>query len=100
MAEEKGGGRPVKVVANLPYYITTPIIMGLFESGAPIDNITVMVQKEVAERMSAKPSTKELRCDNGALSVLYGAVNRGKCSCVTVRSAAKGGQCCVKIKGT
>lgn len=48
MAEEKGGGRPVKVVANLPYYITTPIIMGLFESGAPIDNITVMVQKEVA----------------------------------------------------
>lgn len=51
MAEEKGGGRPVKVVANLPYYITTPIIMGLFESGAPIDNITVMVQKEVADRM-------------------------------------------------
>ena len=49
MAEEKGGGRPVKVVANLPYYITTPIIMGLFESGAPIDNITVMVQKEVAD---------------------------------------------------
>ena len=55
MAEEKGGGRPVKVVANLPYYITTPIIMGLFESGAPIDNITVMVQKEAAERICALP---------------------------------------------
>ena len=47
------GGRPVKVVANLPYYITTPIIMGLLESGIPVDNITVMVQKEVASRMQA-----------------------------------------------
>ena len=65
MAEEKGGGRPVKVVANLPYYITTPIIMGLFESGAPIDNITVMVQKEVADRMQVGPGTK----DYGALSL-------------------------------
>ena len=59
------GGRPIKVVANLPYYITTPIIMGLFESDVPIDNITVMVQKEVAERLYAKPGTK----DYGALSV-------------------------------
>ncbi len=58
-------GRPIKVVANLPYYITTPIIMGLFESGVPIDNITVMVQKEVAERMQAGPGTK----DYGALSL-------------------------------
>ena len=66
LAEEKNAGKPIKVVANLPYYITTPIIMGLFESGAPIDNITVMVQKEVAERMSAKPSTK----DYGAITVL------------------------------
>ena len=65
MAEEKGGGRPVKVVANLPYYITTPIIMGLFESGAPIDNITVMVQKEVADRMKEGPGSK----DYGALSL-------------------------------
>ena len=56
---------PVKVVANLPYYITTPIIMGLFESGAPIDNLTVMVQKEVADRMQAGPGTK----DYGALSL-------------------------------
>lgn len=65
LAHEAGGGRPIKVVANLPYYITTPIIMGLFESGAEIDNITVMVQKEVAERMSAGPGSK----DYGALSL-------------------------------
>ena len=59
------GFRPVKVVANLPYYITTPIIMGLLEGGAPVDNITVMVQKEVAERMETGPGTK----DYGALSL-------------------------------
>lgn len=58
-------GRPIKVVANLPYYITTPIIMQLFESGLPIENMTVMVQKEVALRMQAKPGTK----DYGALSL-------------------------------
>ena len=62
---EKNGGRPVKVVANLPYYITTPIIMGLFESHVPLKSVTVMVQKEVAERMQAKPGTK----DYGALSL-------------------------------
>ena len=65
LAEEKNAGKPIKVVANLPYYITTPIIMGLFESGAPIDNITVMVQKEVADRMQVGPGTK----DYGALSL-------------------------------
>ena len=65
LAEEYNGGKPIKVVANLPYYITTPIIMGLFESGVPIDNITVMVQKEVALRMQAGPGTK----DYGALSL-------------------------------
>ena len=65
LAEEYNGGKPIKVVANLPYYITTPIIMGLFESGAPIDNITVMVQKEVADRMQSGPGTK----DYGALSL-------------------------------
>ncbi len=65
LAKERNGGRPIKVVANLPYYITTPIIMGLFEGQVPIDNITVMVQKEVAERMQAKPGTK----DYGALSL-------------------------------
>ena len=63
--EEKAIDRPVKVVANLPYYITTPIIMGLFESGVPLDSITVMVQEEVAKRMQAKPGTK----DYGALSL-------------------------------
>lgn len=65
LAKEKNGGKPIKVVANLPYYITTPIIMGLFESGVPIDNITVMVQKEVADRMQVGPGTKEY----GALSL-------------------------------
>ncbi|MBR5474469.1 MAG: 16S rRNA (adenine(1518)-N(6)/adenine(1519)-N(6))-dimethyltransferase RsmA [Lachnospiraceae bacterium] len=65
LAEEKNGGRPIKVVANLPYYITTPIIMGLFESGVPIENITIMVQKEVADRMQVGPGTK----DYGALSL-------------------------------
>ncbi len=61
----RGEGRPVKVVANLPYYITTPIIMSLLEGGAPLESITVMVQKEVAERMQAVPGTK----DYGALSL-------------------------------
>ncbi|MBQ3600137.1 MAG: 16S rRNA (adenine(1518)-N(6)/adenine(1519)-N(6))-dimethyltransferase RsmA [Lachnospiraceae bacterium] len=65
IAQEKNAGRPIKVVANLPYYITTPIIMGLFESHVPIDNITVMVQKEVADRMQVGPGTK----DYGALSL-------------------------------
>ena len=65
LAEEKNSGRPVKVVANLPYYITTPIIMGLFESHAPVSDITIMVQEEVAERMQTGPGTK----DYGALSL-------------------------------
>ncbi len=65
LAEEKNGGKPIKVVANLPYYITTPIIMGLFENHVPLYNMTVMVQKEVAGRMQAAPGTKEY----GALSL-------------------------------
>ena len=65
LAKEENGGKPIKVVANLPYYITTPIIMGLFESGVPLESITVMVQKEVAQRMQAKPGSK----DYGALSL-------------------------------
>ena len=65
LAEEHNDGKPIKVVANLPYYITTPIIMGLFESEVPIDSITVMVQKEVADRMKVGPGTK----DYGALSL-------------------------------
>ena len=65
LAEEKNHGKPIKVVANLPYYITTPIIMGLFESHVPIDSITIMVQKEVADRMQEGPGSKEY----GALSL-------------------------------
>lgn len=65
LVDEYNDGRPVKVAANLPYYITTPIIMGLFESNVPIDNITVMVQKEVADRMQVGPGSK----DYGALSL-------------------------------
>ena len=65
LVEEENGGKPVKVVANLPYYITTPIIMGLFEEHVPIESITVMVQKEVADRMQTGPGNK----DYGALSL-------------------------------
>ena len=65
IVQEHNGGRPIKVVANLPYYITTPIIMGLFESHVPLCSITIMVQKEVAERMQVGPGTK----DYGALSL-------------------------------
>ena len=65
LAEERNQGRPIKVVANLPYYITTPIIMGLFEEEVPVESITVMVQKEVADRMQTGPGNK----DYGALSL-------------------------------
>ena len=65
LAQEKNGGKPIKVVANLPYYITTPIIMGLFENHVPLQSITIMVQKEVADRMQVGPGTK----DYGALSL-------------------------------
>ena len=65
LVQEKNEGRPIKVVANLPYYITTPIIMGLFEKQVPLKSITVMVQREVAQRMQAQPGTK----DYGALSL-------------------------------
>lgn len=65
ICEEENGGKPIKVVANLPYYITTPIIMGLFESHVPLESITIMVQKEVADRMQCGPGKK----DYGALSL-------------------------------
>lgn len=65
IVQKKNGGKPVKVVANLPYYITTPIIMGLFENHVPLKSITIMVQKEVADRMQVGPGTK----DYGALSL-------------------------------
>ena len=83
LALEKNGGRPIKVVANLPYYITTPIIMGLFENQVPIDSITIMVQKEVADRMQVGPGTK----DYGALSlaVQYYADPRPKVGSAVIR---------------
>lgn len=65
IVQERNNGRPIKIVANLPYYITTPIIMGIFERHVPLESITIMVQKEVAERMQAEPGTK----DYGALSL-------------------------------
>lgn len=65
LADEENGGKAIKVVANLPYYITTPIIMGLFENHVPVESITVMVQKEVADRMQTRPGSK----DYGALSL-------------------------------
>jgi 16S rRNA (adenine1518-N6/adenine1519-N6)-dimethyltransferase len=68
IADKYNGGRPIHVVANLPYYITTPIVMGLFESGVPLHSVTVMVQKEVADRMQAGPGTK----DYGVLSLAVG----------------------------
>lgn len=69
IAEKGNAGKPIKVVANLPYYITTPILMELLESRVPIDSITVMVQKEVAERMMAKPGDKD--CGAISLAVQY-----------------------------
>ena len=78
LAEEYNGGKPIKVVANLPYYITTPIIMGLFESGVPIDNITVMVQKEVADRMKEGPGVQGLRRSVPGCPVLRGAGDRSE----------------------
>lgn len=65
LVNDKNDGKPIKVVANLPYYITTPIILGLFESGVPLQSITIMVQREVADRMQVGPGTKEY----GALSL-------------------------------
>ncbi len=65
LVQEKNNNKPIKIVANLPYYITTPIIMGLFEAHVPVDNVTVMVQKEVADRMQSGPGSK----DYGALSL-------------------------------
>ena len=74
LCDEYNGGRPMKVVANLPYYITTPMVMARLESRAPIRSITVMVQKEVADRMQAGPGTK----DYGALSLAVRYHSRAK----------------------
>ena len=79
IVEERNGGRPIKVVANLPYYITTPIIMGLFEKHVPLLSVTVMVQKEVANRMQVG-GDQGLRSTVPGSSVLCRAVYSGKCS--------------------
>lgn len=76
LADEYNQGRPIKVVANLPYYITTPIIMGLFESHVPVKSITVMVQKEVAMRMQAGPGTKDYGGTVSGSAVLCRAIYR------------------------
>ncbi len=90
LVKEYNQGRPIKVVANLPYYITTPIIMGLFESNVPIENITVMVQKEVADRMQVGPGSK----DYGALSLaVRQPLYRGKCASKLLYPPAKCGFC-------
>ena len=80
LVEEENEGRPIKVVANLPYYITTPIIMGLFENHVPIKSITVMVQKEVADRMQVGTGNKRLRRIVSCGAVLCQTVYCGKCS--------------------
>ena len=80
IVEERNGGRPIKVVANLPYYITTPIIMGLFEKHVPLLSVTVMVQKEVADRMQVGTGNKGLRCTVTGSTVLRRALYRCKCT--------------------
>ena len=89
LAKEKNNGRPIKVVANLPYYITTPIIMGLFENHVPVDSITVMVQKEVADRAG----TEGLRGAVAGGAVLCGAVYCGECAAELFYAAAEGWKC-------
>ena len=89
LAKEKNNGRPIKVVANLPYYITTPIIMGLFENHVPVDSITVMVQKEVADGAGIEG----LRGAVAGGAVLCGAVYCGECAAELFYAAAEGWKC-------
>lgn len=90
LAERENGGRPIKVVANLPYYITTPIIMGLFEKHVPVKSITVMVQKEVAERMQVGAGDKGLRRPVAGSAVLCKALYSGKCTAELFYAETKG----------
>lgn len=92
IAREHNAGKPIKVVANLPYYITTPIIMGLFESHVPLESVTVMVQKEVADRMQAGPGTK----DYGIVArrtILFRGGNCCECSSELFYAKTKCGVC-------
>ena len=92
LAEEKNGGRPIKVVANLPYYITTPIIMGLFESHVPVESITVMVQKEVADRMQVH-GHERLRCIISGSAVLCKTLYCCQCSTELFYAETESGKC-------
>ena len=94
LVEEKCEGKRIKVVANLPYYITTPILMGLFESHVPMESVTVMVQKEVAQRMQALPGAKGLWCIVSCSAVLCRAIYRGKCSAKLLYAKTKCRKCC------
>ena len=88
LVKEKNGGRPIKVVANLPYYITTPIIMGLFESHVPIESITIMVQKEVADRMKTG-RFQRIWCPVSGGTVLCKSGDCSKCSSELLYASAK-----------
>ena len=85
LAEEENGGKPIKVVANLPYYITTPIIMGLFENHVPIKSITVMVQKEVAD--------EGLWCTVSGCAILCETIYCGKCTTELLYASSEGWIC-------
>ena len=94
LAQEKNGGKPIKVVANLPYYITTPIIMGLFENHVPISSITIMVQKEVADRMQVRTRNEGLWRIVAGCTVLCEAPDYCQCSAELFYAKTKGGKRC------
>ena len=93
LAEEENEGKPIKVVANLPYYITTPIIMGLFENHVPIKSITVMVQKEVADRMQVGPGTKDYGALSLAVQYYAKSIYCSKCTAELLYAKTEGGIC-------
>ena len=90
LRRSRTAGKPIKVVANLPYYITTPIIMGLFEKRVPVKSITVMVQKEVADRMQTGPGIERLRRTVSGGAVLCETIHCGKCSAELLHAPAEG----------
>ncbi len=93
LAEEENGGKPIKVVANLPYYITTPIIMGLFESHVPIKSITVMVQKRSCRPYAGGTGNEGLWCPVTGSAVLRRAIYCGKCTAELLYASSEGWIC-------